>query len=83
MTSTLHLLTWAFGGGTGIAIAGAILWLAKQGAEKIVEHFLDKRLEDFKSEHTREIERLRSDLHHLEDRGVRSNEREYEALVSG
>ena len=61
---------------------GGIAWFVKLAIGKSLDHLLEKKLADFKHVQSQEIANLNNKLHHLEDRGVRSNEREYEAIVS-
>ena len=71
-----------FSVGSLSGVGGALAWLSPRLIlGRLVDHLLEKKLASFKDAQNREIERLRSELRHLEDRGVRSNEREYEALV--
>jgi len=50
--------------------------------EKFLGHFLDRKLENFKHHQEAEIEALKTKLGRIGDRGVRSNEREYAAVVA-
>lgn len=71
-----------FSVGSLFGVGGALAWLSPRVIlGRLVDHLLEKKLASFKDAQNREIERLRSELRHLEDRGVRSNEREYEALI--
>lgn len=75
----------------GVTLAG--LWVAAQFlGEKLFGHWLEGRLqrqkqehavelEQLKNEQNRQIELLRADIGHLQDRGKHSNEREYAALT--
>lgn len=65
--------------------SGGVLWgFLKLTPARFLErgfgHYLDRRLAVIKLENDQIIETLKSGLSHLADRGVRSNEREYEAL---
>jgi len=66
---------------TGAIGLGALGWLLKLVIEKLVAHSLERRLVNFKHDQNLQIEELRAKLHHFEDRGIRSNEREYQALI--
>lgn len=69
-------------GGGLIALWGLLKLSPATFLERGFGHYLDKRLAANKQEHARQIESLKSDLAHLADRGVRSNEREFEALIA-
>lgn len=49
--------------------------------ERFLNHHLEKKVADLKHTHDRDIEGLRSDLAHLQDRGRRANELEFEAVT--
>jgi hypothetical protein len=66
----------------GLVGLGGFGWLIKFLLEKLLNHVLERKLTAFKHEQSQEIEKLRADLNHLQDRGVRSNEMEYQALVA-
>ena len=75
----------------GVTLAG--LWVAARFlGEKLFGHWLEGRLqrqkqehavelEQLKNEQNRQIELLRADIGHLQDRGKHSNEHEYAALT--
>ena len=75
------------------ALTLAALWVAARFlGEKLFGHWLDGRLQrqkeahevrlaELKSEQDRQIEKLRGDIGHLQDRGKHSNEREYAATA--
>ena len=75
----------------GVTLAG--LWVAARFlGEKLFGHWLEGRLqrqqqeravelEQLKNEQNRQIELLRADIGHLQDRGKHSNEREYAATA--
>lgn len=64
----------------GLAVWALVKFIPAKYAERLFGHYLDRRLDAAKQEQTKEIEKLKADLAHLSDRGVRSNEREYEAV---
>ncbi len=77
---------WSYAGGPFIGGMAALWGFLKLSPAIFMErgfgHYLDAKLEVIKRDHTRGIEGLKSDLAHLADRGIRSNEREYEALTA-
>ncbi len=70
----------------GISALAALLALFGLAPTKLggmfLNHHLDKKLVGIRNKHKTEIEELRSRLSHLADRGIRSNEREYEAITA-
>ena len=76
-----------------LGLTTAALWAAGRFfGEKLFGHWLEERLQSqkqahaveltkLKSEQDRQIELLRADIGHLQDRGKLSNEREYAALT--
>ena len=88
--TAVDLLISAFAS-VGVTVAG--LWVAGRFlSEKLFGHWLDGRLQrqkeahdlrlaELKSEQDRQIELLRGDIGHLQDRGKHSNEHEYAALT--
>jgi hypothetical protein len=56
-------------------------WL-KARIERSVQHTFDAKIAAIKHEQGIELGKLQSELDHLKDRGVRSNEREYQAVSS-
>ncbi len=87
------LLISAFAGAlTSIGLTTAVLLAAGRFlGERLFGHWLDGRLQSqkeahevrlakLKSEQDRQIEKLRGDIGHLQDRGRRANEREFSAL---
>jgi hypothetical protein len=48
--------------------------------ERFLSHHLEKKINELKHTYDRDIESLRSDLAHLQDRGRRANELEFDAL---
>jgi hypothetical protein len=59
---------------------GAALLLPTKLGEALIQFRTNKLLEGFKSEQSRELERLKEQLNHLSDRGRRSNEMEFAAI---
>jgi hypothetical protein len=83
-------LTFLTGAAGGLALIG--LAPAKLG-EKLFGHYLDRKLADLrhvheqqiahlKADQDRQLEEFRSKLAHVGDRGVRSNEKEFQAVVA-
>jgi hypothetical protein len=54
---------------------------AKLG-DKIFGHYLERRLAELRHDHSRQIEKLRAELALVGDRGIRSNEREFQAIAA-
>jgi hypothetical protein len=72
------LLHWVLStGATVIVLLGIVP--TKLG-DKFLGHIFDRKLSDIKHKHDRDIVRLHADLDHLADRGVRSNEKEFQAI---
>jgi hypothetical protein len=66
----------------GIAGFGAIAVTAFTGiGERISAYLVDRQLASFKHGLEGQIEQLRARLAHFTDRGVRSNELEYKAII--
>jgi hypothetical protein len=76
ITAFFNLVIGAAGAVGGLAIA-----LSTKYGERLIGHKFDERLEAFKGGVQREVEQLKSKLALLGDRGVRSNEREYAAII--
>jgi hypothetical protein len=66
---------------SGVAILAFLGITSTKIGERFLSHHLDRKLTAFKHEHNKEIEGLKAQLAHLDDRGKRSNEREYNALT--
>ncbi|HUZ64535.1 MAG TPA: hypothetical protein VMU82_12615 [Acetobacteraceae bacterium] len=68
------------------SIFGALLALVFLGlapsklGEKFLNHHLERKLSALKHDQNEQIEKLKTKLAHLGDRGVRSNEREFRAI---
>jgi hypothetical protein len=76
---------WAFivqavPGFIGALIALGVAILAKV-PEKLLDYASARKLDSEKHEQDKKIEQLRTDLNRLSDRGTRSNEREYQAVI--
>ena len=71
------LIVGAVGGLAGVFLAS----LTKAG-ERFVGHNFDRRIEKFKSGLEGEIENLKAKLALVSDRGIRANEREFNALIA-
>jgi hypothetical protein len=67
--------------GSLASVWAAIKFVPEKVADKAIGHVFNKRLERFKHEQQREIEGLKTKLSYISDRGVRSNEREYNSTV--
>lgn len=71
---------------TPIALAGAtslasfLFLLPTKIGEKLVGHHFEAKITDLRHEQATELGRLQAGLDHLKDRGIRSNEREYQAI---
>jgi len=50
--------------------------------EKFLNHHLERKLATLRHDQNRQIEELRAKLAHLGDRGVRSNEKEFQAIAA-
>lgn len=48
--------------------------------EKLLSYHLDRKIAALKHDHSEQIEELRAKLSHLGDRGIRANEREFNAV---
>ena len=89
----MNLLLHAFASAVAsVGLTAVALWAAGRFlGEKLFGHWLDGRLQrqkeaheielaELKSEQDRQIETLRGDIGHLQDRGRRANEEEFSAL---
>lgn len=70
-------LSPTFFGGVGALITFLVLAPTKVG-ERLIGHAFERRMAAFRHEQTIELGKLQSSLDHLKDRGLRSNEREYQ-----
>lgn len=77
-----EVLSWLVQAGVaaGGALTALLLALPGKLGDKLLGYHFDRKLADFKDRQEQEIERLKDRLRHFEDRGKRSNEKEYEAL---
>lgn len=68
---------------SAVIVIGALVGLAptKLG-DGFLNHFFDRKLAAQRHDYETQVEKLRASLAHLGDRGIRSNEREFEALTS-
>lgn len=64
----------------GTAVGAFLLALPTKLGDRLLNFHLDRKLAEFKERQEQQIERLKDRLRHFEDRGKRSNEKEYEAL---
>jgi hypothetical protein len=69
-------------GGAALALLAYVGLAPTALGEKFLNHHLERKLEALRHDQNGKIEELKAKLAHLSDRGVRSNEREYEALIS-
>jgi hypothetical protein len=72
------LYPWFTGAISGL-LGAAFLFPTKLG-DALIQFRMGKLLEGFKSEQSRELERLKEQLSHVGDRGRRSNEMEFQAI---
>jgi hypothetical protein len=68
-------------GGLGSFLAFLAILPTKIG-EKLLAHHFEAKLAALKHDHGIELGKLQAELDHLKDRGIRSNEREYQAITS-
>ena len=78
---TLETIQKVFYGVLSLIGVSGLTWFAKTLLTKIIDHLLDSKLAGLKDVQSREVEKLRTELRHVEDRGMRSNEREFQALT--
>jgi hypothetical protein len=68
------------------ALAAVVTVLAFVGlaptklGERFLNHHLEKKLADLRHDQNQQIEKLKEQLGHIGDRGIRSNEREFNAI---
>jgi hypothetical protein len=68
-----------------VGTASVVLGVVYAGAQtklgtRIVSHYFDRKLQAYKHAQDQEVEGLKARFSHLSDRGVRWNEREYDAI---
>ncbi len=66
---------------SAVVIVAFVAMRSTSVGERFLSHHLEKKVADLKHTHDRDIEGLRSDLAHLQDRGRRANELEFEAAT--
>jgi hypothetical protein len=66
---------------SAVVILGFIAIRSTNVGERLLSHHLERKIADLKHTHDEQIEALRSDLAHLQDRGRRANELEFEAVT--
>ena len=65
---------------SGVAILAFLAIRSTKLGERLLDHHLSRRITELKHAHDEQIEQLRSELAHLQDRGRRANEREFDAV---
>jgi hypothetical protein len=66
---------------SAVVILGFIAIRSTNIGERFISHHFDRKIADLKHAHEEKIEALRSDLAHLQDRGRRANELEFDAVT--
>jgi len=66
---------------SAVAILAFLAIRSTAVGERFLNHHLERKIADLKHEHEEKIEALRADLAHLQDRGRRANELEFEAVT--
>ena len=76
-------VSWIFQtlAGSVLAIVAFIAIRSSTIGERFFDHHLAKKIADLEHAHAEKIEELRADLAHLQDRGRRANELEFEAAT--
>jgi len=64
---------------SAIAIIAFIAVRSTGIGERFLNHHLERKIADLKHSHEQKIEALRADLAHVQDRGRRANELEFDA----
>jgi hypothetical protein len=80
MTSIIAFIGQALAS-SALVIAGFIAVRFTKVGEHFLSHHLERKIGELKHAHDRDIESLRADLAHLQDRGRRANELEFDALT--
>jgi hypothetical protein len=77
----MTVLTWVAQtlASSGVAILAFVAIKSTAFGERFLNHHLERRIADLKHTHEEKIEQLRADLAHLQDRGRRANELEFDA----
>ncbi len=77
----MTVLTWIVQtlASSGVVILSFIAIKSTAFGERFLNHHLERRIADLKHTHEQKIEQLRADLAHLQDRGRRANELEFDA----
>lgn len=81
MSSTLAVLAQSILGAVGTIVVIVGLIPTKLG-DRVAGYLFDRKLADLKHEQNAKIEELKLKLSRVGDRGIRSNEREYDAAIS-
>ena len=77
----MTVLTWVAQtlASSGVAILAFVAIKSTAFGERFLNHHLERRIADLKHTHEEKIEQIRADLAHLQDRGRRANELEFDA----
>src|SRR6266446_3495112 len=77
----MTVLTWIVQtlASSGVVILSFIAIKSTGFGERFLNHHLERRIADLKHTHEQKIGQLRADLAHLQDRGRRANELEFDA----
>jgi hypothetical protein len=77
----MTVLTWILStlASFGLSIIAFVALRSTAVGERLLDHHLARKIEDLKHEHETKIASLQSDLAHLQDRGRRANELEFDA----
>ena len=71
-----------FAAGTLASFLGFLVVLPSKIGEKLLAHHFEAKLAAIRHEQGIQPGKLQADLDHLKDRGIRSNEREYQAITN-
>lgn len=77
----LHVLLAAGLSGL-VSSIGFLLLLPTKIGERLLSNHFDAKIEALKHEQGKELGRLQAELDHFKDRGIRSNEKEYQAITA-
>jgi hypothetical protein len=77
----MTILTWISStlASFALTIIGFVVLRSTAVGERLLNHHLARKIEDLRHEHDEKIAALQSDLAHLQDRGRRANELEFDA----